>query len=110
MAMLYTFCRAEQAVAPQEQLGNSKMPWIVTELSGDPNPCAYAGPPLAGALRRSSFAEAAGSPRVTPRHSRNSSIEALASAAASVQPYRARILYGARLLATAASFLRQDAL
>ena len=52
------------------------------------------GGPHAAAARRSSFAEAAGSPRVTPRHSRNSSIEALASAAAFVQPYKARILYG----------------
>ncbi len=46
------------------------------------------------ALRRNSFADAAGSPRMTPRHSRNSSVEALANAAAFVQPYKARILYG----------------
>ena len=46
------------------------------------------------APRSSSFAEAAGSPRRTPRHSRNSSVEALASAAAFVQPYKASILYG----------------
>ena len=57
-------------------------------------PSADFGGPHAAAARRSSFAEAAGSPRVTPRHSRNSSIEALASAAAFVQPYKARILYG----------------
>ena len=44
--------------------------------------------------RGNSFAEAAGSPRRTPRHSRNSSVEALASAAAFVQPYKASILYG----------------
>jgi len=49
------------------------------------------------ALRRNSFADAAGSPRMTPRHSRNSSVEALANAAAFVQPYKARILYGGPL-------------
>ena len=46
------------------------------------------------APRGNSFGEAAGSPRRTPRHSRNSSVEALASAAAFVQPYKTRILYG----------------
>ena len=50
------------------------------------------------APRGGSFAEAAGSPRRTPRHSRNSSVEALASAAAFVQPYMTRILYGEPLL------------
>jgi hypothetical protein len=52
---------------------------------------------VAAAAARSggSFAESAGSPRVTPRHTRTSSIEALANAASFVQPYKARILYGA---------------
>lgn len=50
------------------------------------------------APRNNSFADAAGSPRRTPRHSRNSSVEALASAAAFVQPYKASILYGQLLL------------
>ncbi len=39
-----------------------------------------------------------GSPRVTPRHSRTSSIEALANAASFVQPYKATIVYGAQPL------------
>lgn len=38
------------------------------------------------------------SPRVTPRHSRTSSIEAIANAASFVQPYKAQIIYGARTL------------
>ncbi len=40
------------------------------------------------------MADTAGSPRVTPRHSRTSSIEALANAASFVQPYKATIVFG----------------
>ena len=55
--------------------------------------------------RGNSFAEAAGSPRRTPRHSRNSSVEALASAAAFVQPYKASILYGEPPLPTLVTYV-----
>ncbi len=46
--------------------------------------------------RAGSMADAGSSPRVTPRHSRTSSIEALANAASFVQPYKASIIYGAQ--------------
>lgn len=56
--------------------------------------------------QRASFSEAANvpgsaavsSPRAgTPRHSRQSSVEAITTAASFAQPYKASILYGVRL-------------